>query len=110
MNVEDIRDYCLSLSGTTEGMPFGDSTLVFKVKGKIYALLNLDGDLSINLKCDPARAIELREEYPSVQPGYHMNKQHWNTVYIDGSVPVKRIKEWIDHSYELVGKGKKNRT
>jgi predicted DNA-binding protein (MmcQ/YjbR family) len=107
MNVEDIHDYCLSLKGTTEGFPFGDSTLVFKVKGKIYALLNLDGDLSINLKCDPVKAIELREECPSVQPGYHMNKQHWNTVLIDGSVPAIRIKEWIDHSYELVGKRSK---
>jgi predicted DNA-binding protein (MmcQ/YjbR family) len=107
MNVEEIRDYCLSLTGTMESFPFGDSTLVFKVSGKMYALLNLEGDLSINLKCDPVKAIELREAYASVKPGYHMNKQHWNTVIIDGSVSAIRLKEWIDHSYRLVAKKQK---
>jgi predicted DNA-binding protein (MmcQ/YjbR family) len=102
VNIENIRDYCLSKKGTTECTPFGPDTLVFKVMGKMFALANLDGDLSINLKCDPEKAIELREEYPCVQPGYHMNKVHWNSVFMDGSVSDKLIFEWIDHSYNLV--------
>jgi predicted DNA-binding protein (MmcQ/YjbR family) len=102
MNIENIRDYCLSKKNVTEGFPFGEDTLVFKVNGKIFVLANLDGDLSVNLKCDPAWALELREKYNSVIPGYHMNKTHWNTIKIDGSVPDKEINSWIDHSYELV--------
>lgn len=102
MNIENIREYCLSKKGTTESTPFGPDTLVFKVMGKIFALTNLDGDLSISLKCDPEKAIELREEYPCVQPGYHMNKMHWNSVFIDGSASDKLICEWLDHSYNLV--------
>ena len=102
MDAETIREYCLSKKGTEESMPFGDDTLVFKVMGKMFLLLNLEGDLSINLKCDPVRAVELREEYPVVLPGYHMNKTHWNTVIIDGSVPEKKIKTWMDDSYGLV--------
>jgi predicted DNA-binding protein (MmcQ/YjbR family) len=104
MNIELIRNYCLSLKGATESFPFGEETLVFKRGGKIFALANLDGELSINLKCDPALAIELRERYSTVKPGYHMNKKHWNTVYIDGSVPDAEIIKWIDHSFSLVGK------
>jgi len=102
MNIEDIRDYCLSKKGVTEGMPFGNDTLVFKVMDKIFALANLDGDLSLNLKCDPLKAIELREAYPCVQPGYHMNKKHWNTVNMDDSINYRLIMEMIDHSYQLV--------
>ena len=102
MNIEDIRAYCLSKPGVTEGFPFGEDTLVFKVKGKIFVLANLDGDLSLNLKCDPEFALELRERYGSVIPGYHMNKKHWNTVYIDGTIPDKEILSWIDHSYKLI--------
>lgn len=102
MNIEELRDYCLKKKGTSEGMPFGDDTLVFKVMGKMFALSNLEGDLRVNLKCDPERAIELREQYPAVIPGYHMNKQQWNTVVMDGSIPKKLIAEWIDHSYDLV--------
>jgi predicted DNA-binding protein (MmcQ/YjbR family) len=102
MNIELLRDYCISKSDSTEGFPFGEDTLVFKVSGKIFALANLDGDLSINLKCDPALAIELREKYSSVTPGYHMNKKYWNTVLLDGSVPVQELFSWIDHSYNLV--------
>jgi predicted DNA-binding protein (MmcQ/YjbR family) len=105
MDVESLRDYCIALKGAEECFPFGDDTLVFKARGKIFALVNLDGELSINLKCDPAFALELRERHASVIPGYHMNKKHWNTVYIDGKIPDKHIFEWIDHSYELV-KGK----
>jgi len=102
MNVETLREYCISKKNVTESFPFGDDTLVFKTGGRIFALVNLEGDLSINLKCNPALAIELRERYSSVIPGYHMNKKHWNTVYIDGSVPDKEVFSWVDHSYDLV--------
>jgi len=105
MNIETLREYCISKKSVTEGFPFGEDTLVFKVNGKIFALVSLDEDLRINLKCEPAFALELRERYPSVTPGYHMNKKHWNTVSLDGSAPDKEIFSWIDHSYELV-KGK----
>ena len=102
MNIVALRDFCISKKGSTETFPFGDDTLVFKVKEKIFALVNLDGDLSINLKCDPVLAIDLRERYSSVTPGYHMNKKHWNTVLLDGSVPDKEVFSWIDHSYDLI--------
>ena len=102
MNIETLREYCISKKHATESFPFGEDTLVFKVNGKIFALVNLDGDLSINLKCDPAFAIELRERYSSVTPGYHMNKKHWNTILFDGSVPDKEVFSWIDHSYKLI--------
>ena len=104
MNIEILREYCISKEDVTESFPFGDDTLVFKAAGKIFALVNLEGDLSINLKCDPSLALELRERYPSVTPGYHMNKKHWNTILVDGSVPDKEIFSWIDHSYNLVRK------
>jgi len=102
MNIETLRTHCISKPDVTEGFPFGEDTLVFKVKGKIFALANLDGDPSLNLKCDPAFALELRERYSSVKPGYHMNKKHWNTIELDGSIPDKEIFSWIDHSYSLV--------
>ena len=102
MDIVTLRDYCISKRSSTESFPFGDDTLVFKVNDKIFALVNLDGDLSINLKCDPALALEIRERYASVTPGYHMNKKHWNTVMLNGSVPDKEIFSWIDHSYDLI--------
>ena len=103
MNVETIREYCLSKERVEEGFPFGESTLVFKIKGKIFLLMGLDSaDFSFNVKCDPAHAIELREQYASVLPGYHMNKKHWNTVMVDGSLTDKQLKEMIDESYNLV--------
>ena len=103
MNVEEVRDYCLSKKSVTESTPFDDVTLVFKVAGKMFALLPLDEiNLSINLKCEPEKAVSLREMYPSVKPGYHMNKNHWNTVYVDGTVEKKLILKWIDDSYQLV--------
>jgi predicted DNA-binding protein (MmcQ/YjbR family) len=102
MNIEILREYCLKKDDVTEGFPFGEDTLVFKVKGKIFALANLSGDHSVNLKCDPSFAIELREKYSSVTPGYHMNKKHWNTVLLDGSVPDKELFSWIDLSYDLI--------
>jgi predicted DNA-binding protein (MmcQ/YjbR family) len=106
MDIETLINYCISEKNATESFPFGDDTLVFKVNDKIFALVNLDGELSINLKCDPALAIELRERFSSVTPGYHMNKKHWNTVMLDGSVPDKEVFSWIDHSYNLIA-GKK---
>jgi predicted DNA-binding protein (MmcQ/YjbR family) len=106
MDIESLRDHCISKKGVTESFPFGEDTLVFKVKGKIFALVNLDGQLSINLKCDPDLAIELRERYSSVIPGYHMNKKHWNTIYIDGTIPDKEIISWIDNSYLLIARKK----
>ena len=102
MDIVSLRDYCISKEGVTESLPFGDDTLVFKKKGKIFALVNLEGDLSLNLKCDPGYATELRERYPAVIPGYHMNKKHWNTINLDGTVPDKEIFSWIDHSYVIV--------
>ena len=102
MNIEEFRTYCLAKKGTSESLPFDDTTLVFKVLDKMFSLGNLEGPLSINLKCDPEKAIELREQYEGINPGYHMNKRHWNTVEMDGSVPLKLIKEMIDDSYDLV--------
>lgn len=108
MNIEQIREYCLKKKGVTEEFPFDEETLVFKVMGKIFLLASLESiPLQINLKCDPERAIELREEYEAVHPGYHMNKVHWNTIILDGTVPAKKIFEWIDDSYNLVVSGLK---
>ena len=108
MDIEEIREYCLMKKGVTEEFPFNEETLVYKVMGKIFFLASLEKiPLQINLKCNPEKAIELREEYESVQPGWHMNKKHWNTVTIDGSIPPKEIFEWIDQSYELVISGLK---
>ena len=102
MNIEEFREYCMLKPGVTEEFPFDETTLVFKVMGKMFALTNLDGDWSLNLKCDPIRAIELREMYPAIQPGYHMHKALWNTVMMDGSLSRQLILELIDHSYQLV--------
>ena len=111
MNVEDIRTYTLSKENVEEGFPFGQETLVFKVNGKIFLLVSLDSQpLQFNAKCDPERAIELREEYACIIPGYHMNKKHWNTVIIDRTLTGKQLKEQIDHSYNLVCKPKKKQT
>ncbi len=109
MDIESLRDYCLSKPGAEEALPFGPDNLVYKVNGKIFLITGLDQEqLSFNVKCDPELAIELREKYSCVIPGYHMNKKHWNTIVVDGSVSVKQLKEWINHSYELVvGKKKK---
>lgn len=103
MNIETFQAYCLAKAGVTEEFPFGEETMVYKVMGKIFALTSLDTTpFSINLKCDPEKALLLREEYDCVRPGYHMNKKHWNTIIVDGSVKSGVITEWIDHSYELV--------
>lgn len=105
MNIESLREYCLSKKGTTESFPFDDVTLVFKVMNKMYALTNLEGEFSINLKCDPEEAIALREQYSFILPGYHMSKKHWNTIMIDSTVPDNKIIEWIDNSYNLIVSG-----
>ncbi|MBC6993025.1 MmcQ/YjbR family DNA-binding protein [Neolewinella lacunae] len=104
MTLEDLRAYCLAKPATTEGLPFGPDTLVFKVAGKMFALTGMDeADLRVNLKCDPEYAITLRERHEEIKPGYHMNKQHWNTVYIeDGDLSTELVRELIDHSYELI--------
>ena len=102
MAIESFRQFCLSFPDVSEEFPFGPETLVFKVKGKMFALTDLDLFVSINLKCDPDEAIELRERYPAVQPGYHMNKKHWNTILMDNSIPDRNLKEWIENSYQLV--------
>jgi predicted DNA-binding protein (MmcQ/YjbR family) len=101
-SIEELRDYCIAKKGVIEDFPFDEETIVFKVGGKMFALANIDDFDGINLKCDPAKAVELREQYEAIQPGYHMNKKHWNTLEMDGSLPVKLIKELIDHSYDLV--------
>ncbi len=102
MNIEELRTYCLEKKGVTEGFPFDETTLVFKVAGKMFCLTDLEGDLSVNLKNDPEKNQELRAKYPAVKPGYHMNKQHWNTVEINGSIPDNIIKQLIDESYDLI--------
>lgn len=117
MNIEQLRNYCLNKKETTEDFPFDEDTLVFKVLGKLFALISLkrweQGEAAINLKCDPSYAEELRAEHNSIRPGFHMNKKHWNTLYIhEGELEPKFIFELIDHSYDMVVKGmpKKKRT
>jgi predicted DNA-binding protein (MmcQ/YjbR family) len=103
MNAESFRAHCLSKSAATEGTPFGPEDIVFKVAGKMFAILALEEvPPRANLKCDPDLALELRDRYEQVEPGYHMNKKHWNTVVLDGVIPDQEIRKMIDHSYELV--------
>lgn len=105
MHIEAFQEFCLSLPEVTEEFPFGPDTLVYKVRGKMFALTNLDTFDSINLKCDPEEAIELRERYPAVTPGYHMNKKHWNTIALDNSIKDILLYSWIRSSYDLVLSG-----
>ena len=109
VNLESIRTYCMNKGGKiVEDFPFDEFVLVFKVNGKIFILIMTEGHpLTVNLKCDPERAIELREKFAAVTPGYHMNKKHWNTVTLDGTIPPRDIFAMIDHSYELVAKRSK---
>jgi len=103
MHIEDFRAFCLSLKGVEEGFPFGPDTLVYKVMGKVFCISGLNGNpLQFNVKCEPEKAIELREEYSGVIPGFHMNKKHWNTVVLDGSFSDEQAREWIMDSYNLV--------
>lgn len=108
MNLESLRTYCLARPGTSEDFPFDESTLAFRVCGKIFLLADVESvPLHVNLKCDPERAVELRERYEAVEPGYHMNKRHWNTVTLDSTIPDREIRGMLDHSYELVVAGLK---
>lgn len=102
MFLEELRTYCLAKPGVTEHFPFDNRTLVFKVMNKMFALCDVEDFESVNLKCDPERAIDLRERYDAVKPGYHMNKQHWNTVSINSDVPDNMLFELTDHSYDLI--------
>jgi predicted DNA-binding protein (MmcQ/YjbR family) len=103
MDLETIRKYCLEKKYTTEEFPFGETTLVFKVAGKMFLLIGLDNlPLQFNVKCDPDLAQELREAYSSVIPAFHMNKKHWNTIIINGQLNSRQIREMIDASYDLV--------
>jgi predicted DNA-binding protein (MmcQ/YjbR family) len=103
MDAVEFREYCLTKSKVTEGTPFGESVLVFKVAGKMFALMSLDGvPATANLKCNPDLALELRDRYEQVRPGYHMNKKHWNTVEIEAGIPEAELRKMIDHSYDLV--------
>ncbi|HVS92070.1 MAG TPA: MmcQ/YjbR family DNA-binding protein [Mucilaginibacter sp.] len=102
MSIEEIRDYCLAKPGVTEDLPFGEDTLVFRIGEKLFLLTSISTGTQFNVKCDPEWAIELRERYSEVRPGYHMNKKHWNTVHTDGSLSRSQICGMIDHSYELV--------
>ncbi len=109
MDIEQLRHYCINKPGSEESFPFGNDTLVFKLHNKLFLLASLDVQpLRFNVKCDPEKAVALRENYPkSVLPGYHMNKKHWNTIIIDGLISSKQLCEFIDESYELVSKKKK---
>ena len=103
MDLPDVIAHCLSLPGAEETTPFGPEALVYKVSGKMFAItVPEDFPARINLKCDPERAIELRDEHKAIKPGWHMNKKHWNTLILDGSVPPKLIRELVQHSYDLV--------
>lgn len=103
MYVDEFTAYCLSKKGVTDSFPFDKTTLVFKVMNKMFALTGLDREgFTVNLKCDPERSVELRAEHPEIQPGYHMNKKHWNTIDFEGGLDEKLLIELIDHSYELV--------
>jgi predicted DNA-binding protein (MmcQ/YjbR family) len=108
MNIEEFRNYCLSKPGAEETFPFGENTLVYKAHGKIFAITGLDEDhFHVNLKCDPDYALELRDEYPQIIPGFHMNKKHWNTVAFEDGLPEHLLYKLIDLSYTLVTKGKR---
>lgn len=102
MNPEELMQYCQAKAGVSEDFPFDNNTLVFRVGGKIFALVGLEKYQFINLKCEPERAVELREKHSGIRPGYHMSKVHWNSVDLDGNIPVKLLQELIDHSYDLV--------
>jgi predicted DNA-binding protein (MmcQ/YjbR family) len=111
VNAEDIRNYCLSLENVEECFPFGLETLVFKIRGKLFLLLALDANpLQFNVKCEPVLALEYRERFAAVKPGYHMNKTHWNTVISDGSLKRSMLKDMINHSYQLVAEKNKSKS
>lgn len=105
MNIEEVREFCITIKGAEESFPFDDTILVYKVMGKMFALMGLgytDDGFSVIVKCDPTKAIELREKYESVLPGYHFNKKYWNSIYLEGDMDAENIKYWITHSVEQV--------
>jgi predicted DNA-binding protein (MmcQ/YjbR family) len=103
MNIEELRSFCIEKKGVEEGFPFGSDIIVFKVMGKVFLIADLqEQPLTFNVKCDPEKAVELRERYSCITPGYHMNKKHWNTIVSDGSVSSALIKEWVSDSYNCV--------
>ena len=102
MYIDEFRSYCLSKPGVSESTPFGPDTLVFKVMNKMFAITGIDTFEYVNLKCEPEKAAELREQYEGIRPGWHMNKTHWNSVFTDGSISDQMIKDLTDHSYELI--------
>ncbi|MGB3617203.1 MAG: MmcQ/YjbR family DNA-binding protein [Catalinimonas sp.] len=102
MYTDDLRRFCLALPGTTESMPFGQDTLVFKVGGKMYALVDVETCASVNVKCEPERAVELRDRFEAVRPGYHMNKRHWNTIAFGADLSDREVLHWVRHSYDLI--------
>jgi predicted DNA-binding protein (MmcQ/YjbR family) len=103
MTRDDVLEFCAGMAGVVEDYPFGEGVAVFKVGGKMFALVILDGEPGfVNLKCEPDLALELRARYAAVQPGYHANKRHWNSVYLDGSIEHDEVREMIEHSYELI--------
>lgn len=103
MDIESLREYCISKKGVTEGFPFNDTALVFKVGGKMFAVLDLSEDSrGLTLKCDPGLALELRERYSDVTPAYHFNKKHWNGINLSGNISDSNLRNWIDHSYRIV--------
>lgn len=112
MTLVEFKGCCMSLSGVTEEFPFDEVTLVYKVKGKMFSLCNINEFKSVSLKCDPDDAMAFREAFRSVIPGYHLNKKHWNTIELGGDVDDDRLREWTEDSYELVVRGlsKKDRT
>lgn len=112
VDLESLRSYCLKKGREiSEEFPFDDTALVFKAAGKIFILISTDTHpLTINLKCEPEHALELRERYEAVSPGYHMNKKHWNTITLDGTIPSREIFNMIDHSFDLVTKGSERTT
>ena len=105
MNIEELRDYCLSLKEVTESFPFDETTLVFKVAGKMFCITDTEDKFGIALKNDPEKNMELREHYPAVKPGYHLSKKHWNSVEIDGTIPTNLLLKWIYESYTIVVRG-----
>jgi predicted DNA-binding protein (MmcQ/YjbR family) len=105
MNIEEFREFCLSLKGVTEGFPFGGDTLVFKVMDKMFALCSADQFAGFSVKCDPEMAVSLRERYPSVTPGYHLSKKYWNTIAIPGELSRQELQHWVRHSYDQVVQG-----
>ena len=110
MNIEELRDFCLSLKGVVESTPFDDKTLVFSIKGKMFCATDITTFEFVNVKCNPEKAIQLREQYDEVNPGYYMNKKYWNSIKTNGKITKEQFNEWITESYDLVIAGLPKKT